>query len=199
MIPGGVASKRPFLFITSHRLLVYTMVNLIHTSGLVEASASMAYTLQSSVCGFGAWTNAVLVAGGSPAGWFHQYPIPWVAWIDGRGQRLSTAACLGGRPGAVTGTLIPGLSLTASPASQWGLVIRLAAVQRRVWWRVAEEQVRRGQIRRCYLLSGWQSNPVWGRFGPAYKASRFQSGPGEMWILNSDWPLGWEAVSGEMR
>ena len=89
------------------------MVYPIHTSGLVEASASTAYILQSSgcgdVCGFGAWPNAVLVAGGSPAGWFHQCPIPWVAWINGRGrqllvgQRLSTAACLGERRGAATG------------------------------------------------------------------------------------------------
>ena len=90
------------------------MVDLIHTSGLVEASASTAYTLHSSgcggVCGFGAGPNMVLVAGDSPAGWFHQCPIPWVAWIDGQGQqipvgqRLSTAACLGGRRRAATGT-----------------------------------------------------------------------------------------------
>ena len=106
--------KKSFLFITCHRLLVYTRVDLIHTSGLVEASASTACTLQPSgcggVCGFGAWPNVVLVAGGSPAGWYHQCPIPCVAWIDGRGQRapavqrLSSAACLGGRRGAATGT-----------------------------------------------------------------------------------------------
>ena len=62
-----------------------------------------------------------------------------------------------------------------------------------------------GVIQRCLAATdGYdekfsQSNPVWGWFGPAYKAPRFQSGPGEMWILNFDWPLGWEAVSGEMR
>ena len=61
------------------------------------------------------------------------------------------------------------------------------------------EQVRRGQIQRCYLEYGWQSNPVWGQFGPAYKAPRFQSGPGEISSSNSNWPLGWEAVSEEMR
>ena len=106
--------KKTLLFITSHRLLVYTRVDLIHTSGLAEASVSTVCTLQSSgcggVCGFGAWPTVVLVAGGSPAGWHHQCPIPWVAWIDDRGQqtpaaqRLSSAACLGGRHGAATGT-----------------------------------------------------------------------------------------------
>ena len=89
------------------------MVDLIHTSGLMEASASTAYRPQSSgyggVCGIGAWPTAVLVAGGSPGGWSPQCPTPWVAWIDGRGrqllvwQRLSTAACLGERRGTATG------------------------------------------------------------------------------------------------
>ena len=49
------------------------------------------------------------------------------------------------------------------------------------------------------LRAGKGSGSVWGWFGRAYKAPRFQSGPGEMQILNSDWPLGWEAVSEEMR
>ena len=51
----------------------------------------------------------------------------------------------------------------------------------------------------CELLSGWQSNPVWGQLGPAYKALKFQSGPGEMCVLNFDWLLGWEAVTEERR
>ena len=53
--------------------------------------------------------------------------------------------------------------------------------------------MRTGKIR-CYLEDGWQSNPVWGQSGPAYKAPRFQSGPGEMCVLHIDWPLGWDAV-----
>ena len=47
------------------------MVDPIQTSGLVEASASTVYRPPSigsgGVCVIGAWPNAVLVAGGSPA------------------------------------------------------------------------------------------------------------------------------------
>ena len=46
-------------------------------------------------------------------------------------------------------------------------------------------------------MSGWQSNPVWGQIGPAYKSQKIQGGPGEMRSPNSDWPLEWEAVAGE--
>ena len=89
------------------------MVDPIHTSGLVEASASMVYRPLSSgcggVCGIGAWPNAVLVAGASPAVWPLQCPTPWAAWIEDRGRqllegrRLSAASCLGERRGAATG------------------------------------------------------------------------------------------------
>ena len=41
--------------------------------------------------------------------------------------------------------------------------------------------------------------PLWGQFGPAYKAPRFQSGPGEMRSLHFDWLLRWETVSAERR
>ena len=111
---GMVSQISPVYSRSRHRLLVYSKVDLIHTSGLAEASASTAYRHQSSgcggVCGTSAWQDAVLAAGGSPAGWPLQCPIPWVAWIDGRGQqtlaaqRLSSAACLGGRCRAATDT-----------------------------------------------------------------------------------------------
>ena len=113
-MPVMVSQISPVYSRSRHRLLVYSKVDLIHTSGLVEASASTAYRPQLSgcggVCGTGAWQDAVLVAGGCPAGWFRRCPIPWVAWINGRGrqllvgQRPSTAVCLGGRRGAATGT-----------------------------------------------------------------------------------------------
>ena len=135
MIPGGVApqpslkeaaipgmaSQIFFVYSRSPSSCLYqvtaflfiSMVDPIHTSGLVEASASMVYRPLSSGCGgvsvIGAWPNAVLVAGGSLAVWSPQCPTPWVAWIDGRGrqllegQRLSAAACLGERRGAATG------------------------------------------------------------------------------------------------
>ena len=93
--------------------LFIQLVDPIHTSGLVEASASTVYRPLSSGCGgvcmIGAWPNAVLVAGGSPTVWSPQCPTLWVAWFDGRGrqllagQRLSAAACLGERRGAATG------------------------------------------------------------------------------------------------
>ena len=51
------------------------------------------------------------MTGGSPAGRYLQYLVPWVAWIDGQGQqtpvaqrcRLSTS-CLGGWRGAAVDT-----------------------------------------------------------------------------------------------
>ena len=59
--------------------------------------------------------------------------------------------------------------------------------------------MRRGQIRRSYLSDGWQSNPVWGQSGPAYKPPRFQSGPGKTGDLYSDWLLSRDAVTDERR
>ena len=47
-------------------------------------------------------------------------------------------------------------------------------------------------------MSGWLSNPAWGWSGPAYKAQKIHSGPGQMSVLNSHWSLEWEAVSDEM-
>ena len=123
-IPKNIHSRKQLYRGWCHRSLLFTaghvtvflfisMVDLIHTSGLVEASASTAYRPQSSGCGgvcwSGAWPNAVLVAGGPTAGWSPQCPTPWVAWIDGRGRQLlvgqclSTAACLGERRRAATG------------------------------------------------------------------------------------------------
>ena len=94
----------------------------------------MTCTVPSSGCGgvyvIGAWPNVVLVTGGSPVGRPHQYLIPWVAWIDGRGQqtpaaqRLSSTLCLGGRRGAATGTQSQASLLQLPPASLWGLVIK---------------------------------------------------------------------------
>ena len=46
-------------------------------------------------------------------------------------------------------------------------------------------------------MSGWLSNPAWGWFGPAYKAQKIHSGPGQMSVLNSQWSLEREAVSDE--
>ena len=46
-------------------------------------------------------------------------------------------------------------------------------------------------------MSGWQSNPVWGLLGPAYKAQRIHGGPGKTSVLNSHWSLEWEAVTNE--
>ena len=113
-MPGRVSQISPVYSRSHHRLLVYSKVDLIHTSGLVEASASTAYRPQSSgcggVCGTGFGQDVVVVADGSPVGWFRRCPIPWVAWIDSRGrqllvgQRPSTAACLDERRGAATGT-----------------------------------------------------------------------------------------------
>ena len=76
MIPGGVASKRPFC---SYQVTVFLFIPgvSIHTSGLAVASASMACTVLSSGCGgvyaAGVWSE---MAGGSPAGRSLQFPIP---------------------------------------------------------------------------------------------------------------------------
>ena len=105
------------LFTAGHCLLVYIksilVMDPIHTSGLMEASASTVYRPPSSGCGgvcvIGAWPDAVLVADGSPAVWFPQCPTPWVAWFDSQGrqllagQRISATACLGERRGAAMG------------------------------------------------------------------------------------------------
>ena len=77
-----------------------------HTSGLVEASAWMAGRPPLSDCGgvCGTGAGVVLVTANLES------PTPWVAWIDGQGrqllagQRVSSAACLGGRRGAAAGT-----------------------------------------------------------------------------------------------
>ena len=55
----------------------------------------------------------------------------------------------------------------------------------------------RGQILRCYLLSGCQSNPVWGLAEPAYKVLEFHRAPGQTGTLNSHWLLEREAVADE--
>ena len=107
-----------FLFTAGHRLLVYIrspsflfilMVDPIHTSGLVEASASTVYRPLSSGCGvacvIGAWPNAVLVAGGSLAVWIPQqnktssagHRLWQRTWDVCRLQQQSAASSVGGQ------------------------------------------------------------------------------------------------------
>ena len=106
-----------FLFTAGHRLLVYIrspsflfilMVDPIHTSGLVEASASTVYRPLWSGCGvacvIGAWPNAVLVAGGSLAVWIPQqnktssagHRLWQRTWDVCRLQQQSAASSVGG-------------------------------------------------------------------------------------------------------
>ena len=58
----------------------------------------------------------------------------------------------------------------------------------------AGEQVRRGQIRRRSLDESWSCNPAGCLAGPVYIHPRFQGGPGQIGVLNSDWPSIWDAV-----
>ena len=105
IIPGGVASKDLSVYNQSPSSCLYQRVPSIHTSGLVETSAWMACRPQLSDCGgvCGTGAGVVLLAGNPPSAWIPISPTPWVAWIDGRGrqllagQRLSSAACQGGR------------------------------------------------------------------------------------------------------
>ena len=52
----------------------------------------------------------------------------------------------------------------------------------------------RGQIRRRSLDECWSGNPAGCWAGPVYIHPRFQGGPGQIGILNSDWLTIWDAV-----
>ena len=58
----------------------------------------------------------------------------------------------------------------------------------------AGEQVRRGQIRRRSLNESSSCNPAGCCAGPVYIPPGFQSGPGQIGVLHSDWPSIRDAV-----
>ena len=142
------------LFITGHRFCSYQGV-FIHTSGLAVASSWMAgIFLPRDVSVAGVWAA---MTGGSPAGQSLQYLRLWVAWTGDQGQqtpvvrrRRSSTSCLGVWRGAAADTRFQA-SLQQLPQPLYGnqSLIAQKAVQRRVWWRVAVTQVRRGQILSC--------------------------------------------------
>ena len=68
------------------------------------------------------------------------------------------------------------------------------AIQRRSLDEIAEEQVRRGQIRRRSLGEIYWCNPAGCLAGPVYIHPGIQGGPGQIGILNSDWSRIWDAV-----
>ena len=68
------------------------------------------------------------------------------------------------------------------------------AIQRRSLDEIAEEQVRRGQIRRRSLDEIYWCNPAGCLAGPAYIHPGIQGGPGQIGVLNSDWFRIWDAV-----
>ena len=59
---------------------------------------------------------------------------------------------------------------------------------------IAVGQVRRGQIRRRSLDKCWSGNPAGCWTGPVYITPVFQGGPGQIGVLNFDWPTIWVAV-----
>ena len=67
-------------------------------------------------------------------------------------------------------------------------------IQRRSLDEIAVGQVRRGQIWRRSLDECWSGNPAGCWAGPVYIHPRFQGGPGQIGVLNSDWPTIWDAV-----
>ena len=68
------------------------------------------------------------------------------------------------------------------------------AIQRRSLDEIAVGQVRRAQIRRRSLDECWSGNPAGCLAGPVYIHPGIQGGPGQIGILNSDWPTIWDAV-----
>ena len=67
-------------------------------------------------------------------------------------------------------------------------------IQRRSLDEIAEEQVRRGQIRRRSLDEIVWCNPAGCLAGPVYIHPRIQGGPGQIGVLHSDWSRIWDAV-----
>ena len=68
------------------------------------------------------------------------------------------------------------------------------AIQRRSLDEIAEEQVRRGQIRRRSLDKIYWCNPAGCLAGPVYIHPGIQGGPGQIGVLNSDWFRIWAAM-----
>ena len=54
--------------------------------------------------------------------------------------------------------------------------------------------MRRGQIQRRSFDECWSGNPAGCLAGPVYIHHRIQGGPGQIGVLNSDWPTIWDAV-----
>ena len=68
-------------------------------------------------------------------------------------------------------------------------------IQRRSLDEVAEEQVRRGQIRRRSLDEIYLCNSAGCLAGPVYIHPGIQDGPGQIGVLNYDWSIFWGTVS----
>ena len=68
------------------------------------------------------------------------------------------------------------------------------AIQRRSLDEIAEEQVRRVQIRRRSLDEILWLNPAGCWIWPVYIGGQIQGGPGQIGILNCDWLSAWDAV-----
>ena len=73
-------------------------------------------------------------------------------------------------------------------------LIAQGVIQRRILDEIAEEQVRRGQIRRRSLDEIYWCNPAGCLAGPVYIHPGIQGGPGQIGILNYDWSIFGDAV-----
>ena len=120
--------------------------------------------------------------------------------MGGRSARLMAAASGGaaskssrvsGQAARGWGNTRPGLKPPAILSSLCGSVNDLflltqRAIQRRSLDEIAEEQVRRGQIRRRSLDEIYWCNPAGCLAGPVYIHPGIQGGPGQIGVLNSD-------------
>ena len=109
--------------------------------------------------------------------------LPISNTVGGWARRSKTAAS--GRAASITTRRVG-----AGSARQQPMEIQHSSLA----WTAVEFQ---GFISRPIQTPGWQSNPVWGLDGPAYKALEFYSGPGQTGMLNFHWLLEREAVADE--
>ena len=123
------------------------------------------------------------------------------AWLmaAASGGAASISSCISGQAARGWGSTRPGLKPPAILTSLCGSVNDFfplksqRVIQRRSLDEIAEEQVRRGQIRRSLDKIVW-CNPAGCLAGPVYIHPGIQDGPGQIGILHSDWSRIWDAV-----
>ena len=116
------------------------------------------------------------------------------------GGAASKSSRVSGQAASGWGSTRPGLKPPAILSSLCGSVNDLfplksqRVIQRRSLGEIAEEQVRRGQIRRRSLDEIYWCNPAGVLAGPVYIHPGIQSGPGQIGVLNYDWSIFWGTV-----